>query len=148
MSAADRRAMLDRGHGQLSVRRQCVLLGLPRSGVYRPTPEHDTEDLALMRRIDAVFVARPFYGSGRIAATLSVDGATVNRKRVQRLMRTMGIAALGPQPRTSKPGPGHTIYPYLLRDVRIERADQVWCADITYIPMRHGFLYLVAVMDW
>ncbi len=137
MSAAGRRAMLDRGHGQLSVRRQCALLGLARSGVYRAKPEHD-----------AVFVAWPFYGSRRIAATLSTGGEKVNRKRVQRLMRVMGIAALGPKPRTSKPGPGHKIYPYLLRDVRIERVNQVWCADITYIPMRRGFLYLVTVMDW
>lgn len=129
MSAADRRAMLDRGHGQLSVRRQCTLLGLARSAVYRPLPEHDAEDLALMGRIDAVFLARPFYGSRRIAATLGVGGETVNRKRVQRLMRAMGIAALGPRPRTSKPAPGHKIYPYLLRDVRIERTNQVWCAD-------------------
>ncbi len=101
-----------------------------------------------MRRIDPVFVAWPFYGSRRIAATLSTGGEKVNRKRVQRLMRVMGIAALGPKPRTSKPGPGHKIYPYLLRDVRIERVNQVWCADITYIPMRRGFLYLVTVMDW
>jgi putative transposase len=148
MSAAGRRAMLDRGQGQLSVRRQCALLGLARSGVYRAKPEHDADELLLMRRIDAVFVAWPFYGSRRIAATLSAGGEKVNRKRVQRLMRVMGIAALGPKPRTSKPGPGHKIYPYLLRDVRIERVNQVWCADITYIPMRRGFLYLVTVMDW
>jgi putative transposase len=148
MSAAGRRAMLDRGHGQLSVRRQCASLGLARSSVYRAKPEHDADELALMRRIDAVFVAWPFYGSRRIAATLSTGGEKVNRKRVQRLMRVMGIAALGPKPRTSKPAPGHKIYPYLLRGVRIERANQVWCADITYIPMRRGFLYLVTVMDW
>ncbi len=148
MSAAGRRAMLDRGHGQLSVRRQCALLGLARSGVYRAKPEHDADELLLMRRIDPVFVAWPFYGLRRIAATLSTGGEKVNRKRVQRLMRVMGIAALGPKPRTSKPGPGHKIYPYLLRDVRIERVNQVWCADITYIPMRRGFLYLVTVMDW
>jgi putative transposase len=140
--------MLDHGHGQLSVRRQCALLGLARSCVYRPMPEHDADELLLMRRIDAVFVAWPFYGSRRIAATLSTGGEKVNRKRVQRLMRVMGIAALGRKPRTSKPGPGHKIYPYLLRDMRIERVNQVWCADITYIPMRRGFLYLVTVMDW
>ena len=147
MSAAGRRAMLDVGHAQLSVRRQCLLLGLPRSSVYRARSEDDG-DLALMRRIDAVFVTRPFYGSRRIAATLCAAGETVNRKRVQRLMRAMGIAALGPKPRTSRPAPGHKIYPYLLRNLPIERANQVWCADITYIPMRRGFLYLVAVMDW
>jgi len=123
--------------------------GLARSGVYRARPaEPDADDLALMRRIDAVFVARPFYGSRRIAATLRAEGEAANRKRVQRLMRAMGIAALGPKPRTSKPGPGHKIFPYLLRDVAVERANQAWCADITYIPMRRGFLYLVAVMDW
>lgn len=125
MSATDRRAMLAGGHGRLSVRRQCALLGLSRSAVYRPMPEHGVDELALMRRIDAVFLAQPFYGSRRIAATLSAGGETVNRKRVQRLMRAMGIAALGPKPRTSKPAPGHKIYPYLLRDIRIERANQV-----------------------
>lgn len=148
MSAADRGAMLDSRHAQLSVRRQCTLLGLARSGVYRGKPEHSADELALMQRIDTVFLARPFYGSRRIALTLSAGGETVNRKRVQRLMRLMGIAALGPKPRTSRPAPGHKIYPYLLRDMAIERANQVWCADITYIPMRRGFLYLVAVMDW
>lgn len=148
MSAADRGTLLDRGYAQLSVRRQCTLLGLARSGVYRAKPAHDAEDPALMRRIDAVFVARPFYGSRRIAVTLSTGAERVNRKRVQRLMRLMGIAALGPKPRTSRPSPGHKIYPYLLRNVAIERANQVWCADITYVPMRRGFLYLVAVMDW
>lgn len=149
MSARDRQAMLDRGHQHISVRRQCALLGLARSRVYRmQQPEHDADDLALMRRIDAVFLARPFYGSRRIAASLRAEGAVVNRKRVQRLMQAMGIAALGPKPRLSKPAPGHKIYPYLLRNLSIERANQVWCADITYIPMRRGFLYLVAVMDW
>jgi putative transposase len=148
MSAPDRKAMLDRAHPGLSVRRQCALLALHRSGVYRPQPAEDEADLALMRRIDALFLARPYYGSRRVMATLRAEGLVVNRKRVQRLMRALGIAALGPKPRTGKPAPGHKIYWYLLRDVQITRANQVWCADITYIPMQRGFLYLIAVMDW
>ncbi len=148
MSAPDRKAMLERAHPWLSVRRQCTLLALHRSGVYRPQPAEDEADLALMRRIDALFLARPYYSSRRVMATLRAEGLVVNRKRVQRLMRALGITALGPKPPTSKPTPGHKIYPYLLRDVQITRANQVWCADITYIPMQRGFLYLIAVMDW
>jgi putative transposase len=101
-----------------------------------------------MRRIDALFTARPFFGARRIARTLSEEGFPIDRKRVRRLMRKMGIEALGPKPRTSKPAPGHKIYPYLLRDMRIDRPNQVWAADITYIPIGQGFLYLVAVIDW
>jgi len=101
-----------------------------------------------MRRIDEVFTAWPFLGSRRIAALLRAEGGAVNRKRVQRLMRRMGIAALGPKPRTMQPAPGHKIFPYLLRGLAIERPNQVWAADITYIPIGRGFLYLVAVMDW
>ena len=148
MSAPDRRAKLDRDHPLLSVRRQCAMLGLARSGVYRlPRPANDN-DLALMRRIDELFTRWPFLGSRRMTAMLRAEGQTINRKRVQRLMRRMGIAALGPKPRTTKPAPGHTIYPYLLRDMTVERPNQVWAADITYIPIGRGFLYLVAVMDW
>jgi putative transposase len=148
MSTPDRRALLDRNHPELSVRRQCALLSLARSGVYRPVPTEDETDLALMRRIDALFLAHPFLGSRRMAKMLSREGARVNRKRVQRLMRLMGIAALGPKPNTSKPAPGHTVYPYLLRGLTIERPNQVWAADITYIPIGRGFLYLVAIIDW
>jgi putative transposase len=148
VSAPDRRAKLDRDHPCLSVRRQCAMLGLARSSVYRlPRPASD-DDLVLMRRIDELFTRWPFLGSRRMAATLRAEGIVINRKRVQRLMRRMGIAALGPKPRTSKPGPGHTIYPYLLRELTIERPNQVWSADITYIPIGRGFLYLVAVLDW
>jgi putative transposase len=148
MSIPDRRAKLDRAHGVLSIRHQCRLLGLSRSGVYRmPQPAND-DDLMLMRRIDELFTARPFLGSRRMARMLSEEGATINRKRVQRLMRKMGIEALGPKPRTSRPAPGHRIYPYLLRSMTIDRPNQVWAADITYIPMGRGFLYLVAVIDW
>jgi len=149
MSKPDREAMLDRGHSVLSIRRQCELLWLSRSGVYRAKPPAgDEDDLALMRRIDELFLAHPFLGSRRIALMLSAEGTRINRKRVQRLMRAMGIAALGPKPRTSPPAPGHKIFPYLLRGLRIDRPNQVWAADITYIPIGRGFLYLVAIMDW
>jgi putative transposase len=148
MSASDRRAKLDRSHPGLSIRRQCQMLNLARSGVYRaPSPANDN-DLEAMRRIDALFTARPFFGARRIAKTLSRDGFPIDRKRVARLMRKMGIEALGPKPRTTKPAPGHKIYPYLLRDLKIDRPGQVWAADITYIPIGKGFLYLVAVIDW
>jgi putative transposase len=148
MSIPDRRARLDRDHGVLSIRRQCRLLGLVRSGVYRTPAPADDDDLALMRRIDELFTAWPFLGSRRMAQMLGGDGPAVNRKRVQRLMRKMGIAALGPKPRTSKPAPGHKIFPYLLRGLTVDRPNQVWAADITYIPIGRGFLYLVAIMDW
>ena len=119
MSAPDRRARLDRGHERLSVRRQCALLGLARSGVYRAPPVRE-DDAEPMRRIDALYTDHPFYGSRRIAFELKM-----NRKRVQRLMRLMGVTALGPKPRTSKPVPGHKVFPYLLRGVLIERPNQV-----------------------
>jgi putative transposase len=148
MSSSDRRALLDPDHGKLSIRRQCALLGLARSGVYRqPRPANDN-DLAVMRRLDALFTTWPFLGSRRMTAMLRSDGHRINRKRVQRLMRQMGIAALGPKPRTTKPAPGHKIFPYLLRGMVIDRPNQVWCADITYVPIGRGFLYLVAIMDW
>lgn len=147
MSTPDRKALLDRDHGKLSIRGQCRLLGIARSGVYRTTLANDV-DLALMQRIDELFMAWPFLGSRRLTAMLRADGLTVNRKRVQRLMRRMGIAALGPKPRTTKPAPGHKIFPYLLRELVIDRPNQVWAADITYIPIGRGFLYLVAIIDW
>ncbi len=148
MSAPDRRGLVERGHRRLSIRRQCVLLGVARSGVYRrPRPANDN-DLALMRRIDELFTAWPFLGSRRMAAMLRGEGFSVNRKRAQRLMRKMGIAALGPKPRTTKPAPGHKIFPYLLRGMTIDKPNQAWAADITYIPIGRGFLYLVAMMDW
>lgn len=132
----------------LSVVRQCALLDVSRSSYYyrpRPMPE---EDVDVMGRIDAIHLERPFLGSRRIADELADDGAPVNRKRVQRLMRLMGITALYPKPRTSRPAPGHRVYPYLLRGLTIDRPNQVWSTDITYVPMAHGFLYLVAIMDW
>jgi putative transposase len=148
MSTPDRQALLDRKNSKLSVRRQCRLLGLARSSVYREPLPTAADDLALMRRIDELYTARPFLGSRRIAAMLGVEAVSVNRKRVQRLMQLMGIAALGPKPRTSAPALGHRIFPYLLRGLAIERSNHVWAADITYIPIGAGFFYLVAVMDW
>ncbi len=148
MSVPDRRVLLDRGHGRLSIRRQCALLGVARSGVYRPLRPANDDDLALTRRIDELFTAWPFLGSRRLTTLLRSEGYALNRKRVQRLMRKMGIAALGPKPRTTVPAPGHKIYPYLLRGVAIERPNRVWASDITYIPIGRGFLYLVAIMDW
>jgi putative transposase len=148
VSAPDRRAKLDRDHPSLSVRRQCAMLGLARSSVYRLARPANDDDVALLRRIDELFTRWPFLGSRRMTAMLRAEGVAISRKRVQRLMRRMGIAALGPKPRTTKPAPGHTIYPYLLRELTIERPNQVWAADITYIPIGRGFLYLVAIMDW
>ena len=148
MSTPDRRALLDRDHAQLSIRRQCTLLRIARSGVYRPPAAANENDLALMRRLDELFTAWPFLGSRRMTAMLRAEGHIINRKRVQRLMRRIGIAALGPKPRTTKPAPGHKIFPYLLREMTIDRPNQVWAADITYIPIGRGFLYLVAIIDW
>jgi putative transposase len=148
MSAPDRRALVDRAAGRPSVRRQCALLGVARSGVYRPPRPANDNDLLLMRRLDKLFTTWPFLGSRRMTELLRADGHRINRKRVQRLMRRMGIAALGPKPRTTKPAPGHKIFPYLLRSLTIDRPNQVWAADITYLPIGRGFLYLVAVIDW
>lgn len=125
------------------MRQQCELLALaPSTYYYAPRPETQ-ENLDLMRQIDELYMQCPFYGSRRMAVELGV-----NRKRVQRLMRTMGLEALYPKPRLSRPAAGHQVYPYLLRDLTIDRPNQVWCTDITYVPMRRGFLYLVAMMDW
>jgi putative transposase len=125
-----------------------MLLGIARSGVYGPPRPANDNDLALMRRVDELFTAWPFLGSRRMTAMLKAEGLQVNRKRVQRLMRKMGIAALGPKPNTTKPAPGHKIYPYLLRNMTIDRPNPVWAADITYLPIGRGFLYLVAIIDW
>jgi putative transposase len=123
-------------------------LDLPRSTYYYEPAQETSENLALMRRIDEVYLESPFYGSRRIALELSTPSEPVNRKRVQRLMRTMGIEAIYPRKKTTIPHVGHRVYPYLLRGLTIDRANQVWCSDITYIPMRGGFMYLVAIMDW
>jgi putative transposase len=130
------------------VRRQCELLGLSRSSLYYEPGGEAAEDLRLMRRIDERYTACPFYGSRRMTAWLNEQGEGVNRKRVQRLMRVMGLEAIYPKPRLSLAGKGHRIYPYLLRGVKVERRDQVWSTDITYVPMPSGFMYLAAVIDW
>ena len=127
----------------MSIWQQCELVGLPRSTWYYEPVGETAENLALMRQIDEVYLKWPFYGSRKIAEELGV-----NRKRVQRLMRRMGLQAIYPKRRTTWPTAGDQIYPYLLRDIEISRPDQVWATDITYVPMRQGFLYLVAIMDW
>jgi hypothetical protein len=135
MRAPDRRAMVERPGKDLSVRRQCTLLNLARSGVYRAKPITGADDLALMRRIDELHLELPFYGSRRMIFELNKEGRGVNRKRVQRLMRVMGIEALVPRPGTSKAAPGHKTYPYLLRGLAITEPNHVWASDITYVPM-------------
>jgi putative transposase len=132
----------------LSVCQQCELLGLSRSSYYYEPATETAENLALMARIDAEYTAHPFQGSRRLTTWLQSQGHTVNRKRVQRLMRLMGLEAVYPKPRLSVRAAGHKVYPYLLRNVTIQRADQVWSTDITYIPLPNGFMYLTAVMDW
>lgn len=143
-----RRSLLDPDHASISLRRQCDLLGLPRStAYYAPIPE-SRENLALMKEIDAIYLDNPSYGSRSIASSLVSSGWEVNRKRVQRLMRLMDIAGATPKRNTSRPSPGHRVFPYLLRNVAISHPDQVWSTDITYVPLRNGFVYLTAVMDW
>ena len=130
------------------MRRQCELLGLSRSSLYYdPIPESE-ENLRLMRRIDELYLDRPYYGSRRMTAVLQREGHQINRKRVQRLMRSMGIEAVYPKPCTTQRNEQHRVFPYLLRNVPIVRCNQVFSTDITYIPMSRGFLYLVAVIDW
>jgi putative transposase len=147
-SAEVRRSLLEPGHASISLRRQCDLLGLPRStAYYAPIPE-TADNLQLMREIDAVYVANPAYGSRTITAVLSNGGWSVNRKRVQRLMRLMNLAGVTPKRTTSKPTPGHRVFAYLLRNVAITHPDHVWSTDITYVPLRHGFVDLTAVIDW
>ena len=144
---SERRAMIDQAK-PLPVVRQCKLVDLARStAYYRPAPV-SAEDLRVMRLIDEIHLRLPFYGSRRIRDELEDGGERVNRKRIQRLMRLMGLVALYPKRRTSAPGKGHKIYPYLLRGLTIDRPNQVWATDIVYVPMAKGFMYLVAIMDW
>ena len=139
-SAERKRPLIEVDNPELSVRRQCALLGLNRSSLYYEPAGETTENLRLMRLIDEQYTACPFYGSRRMTACLINQGEAVNRKRVQRLMRLIGLEAIYPKPRLSLAGRGHRIYPYLLRGVTIERPDQVWSADITYVPMPSGFM--------
>ena len=148
MSRAQRRATIERVNPVLPVSQQCRLLAVSRAAVYRKPAEASAEDLAIMALIDRQYLARPYYGSRRMAAWLATQGRRVNRKRVRRLMRLLGVVAIYQRPNTSKPAAAHKIFPYLLGGLAIERVNQVWCSDVTYIPMAKGFLYLVAVMDW
>lgn len=148
MSVERKRALIEPAHPQLSIRRQCALLGLARSTLYDQRLGASAENLQLMRWLDEQYTTTPFYGLRRMTAWLRGQGYTVNRKRVARLMRVMGLEALYPKPRLSQPAAGQMIYPYLLRGVTVERLNQVWSADLTYIRLQGGFVYLVAVMDW
>jgi putative transposase len=148
MSRAERRALVEREAPALPVSRQCRLLSLSRASVYRRPVPVSEEDCTIMALIDRQYLARPYYGSRRMAAWLATQGHVVNRKRVRRLMRLAGLVAIYQRPNTSKPAPAHKIYPYLLGGIAIERINQVWCSDVTYIPMARGFLYLVVIMDW
>lgn len=140
--------MIDPDDARLSVSQQCELLDLSRSSCYYELATESAENLALMALIDREYTRHPFYGSRRMMTWLRSEGHEVNRKRVQRLMRLMGLEAVYPKPKLSVGGAGHKVYPYLLRGVTIERVNQVWSTDITYIPLPSGFLYLAAVLDW
>lgn len=140
--------MIEPEHPSLPLSRQCELLGISRSAFYAPAAPRRNDELELMHAIDRVYTECPFYGYRRITAHLGRHGWRTNHKRVFRLMREMGLASLAPGPMTSKPHPQHKVYPYLLRGMEIVRPDQVWCMDITYVPMRTGFMYLTAVLDW
>ena len=140
--------MVVRDHPALSLSRQCRLLSIARSSLYYEPKGESVETLALMRRIDELFLKYPFYGARRMVLHLRREGVRIGRRRAARLMRLMGLQAIWRAPRTSAPHPEHRVYPYLLRGLAIERPNHVWCADITYIPVQRGFLYLVAIMDW
>lgn len=148
MSPGKKRAMIRRDHLKLSISQQCKLVQLSRSGFYYTPAGINPDTLAMMNEIDRVFTKYPFFGSRQIAAYLRREGKTVGRHRVRRLMARMGLEAIYKRPRTSQPHPQHPVFPYLLRNKKIDRPNQVWCADITFIPVKHGFLYLVAIMDW
>ncbi|WP_232303395.1 IS3 family transposase [Paracoccus sp. 228] len=143
-----RRGMVERDHPDLSIGQQCALLSIPRSSFYYTLQGETDQNLALMRLIDVQFLDTPFFGVRQMTWHLRNEGHKVNEKRIRRLMRLMGLMPIYQKPNTSRPAKGHKIYPYLLRGLRVERPNQVWCVDITYLPMRRGFLYLVAIMDW
>jgi putative transposase len=147
-SLETKRGLVEADHSRLTVQRQCQRLGLKRSTAYYQAREERAVHLVLKHRLDELYTAWPFYGTRRMTAYLQQEGHAVNRKRVQRLMREMGLEAIYPKRSLSQPMPGHRIYPYLLRDCTIARPNQVWSTDITYIRLSQGFLYLVAIMDW
>lgn len=140
--------MVQPEHEELSVRRQCELLRLSRAGLYYEPVEVSADELALMRRIDELYLKRPYFGSRRMTTELRGEGREVNRKRVQRLMGLMGLESVVPGPHTSRRHPAHPVFPYLLRGLSVERPNQVWATDITYIPLAYGWAYLVVIMDW
>ena len=143
-----RKQLIDQGHPQLSLRRQSRLLGVNRNRL-RPAPSRfSTEDLEICAEIDRVHMTRPYYGARRMTFALRAQGVVIGRGRTRRLMRKMGLTAIYPKPRTSVKSPENKVYPYLLRKLDICRPNQVWCSDITYIPMKRGFAYLVVIMDW
>src|SRR6202142_247415 len=148
MNQVERLALVDHDDPALPIVAQCRLLKVARSTLYYQPVPVSADDLAVMHRMDELYLAYPFYGSRRMGAVLHREGWAVNRKRVRRLMRLMGLWAIYQKPNTSRQHPEHKVYPYLLRGLTIDRPNQVWCADITYIPMAEGFVYLVAVMDW
>ncbi len=140
--------MVKKDHPRLSIAKQCRLLSISRSSFYYEPKGETTQNLVLMHLIDEQFLETPFYGVLQMTWHLRAQGHLVNEKRIRRLMRLMGLMPIYQHPNTSRPCPQHKTYPYLLRGLRVDRPNQVWCADITYIPMRRGFLYLVAIMDW
>ena len=140
--------MVERDHPDLSIGQQCAQLQVPRSSFYYTLQGETDQNLALMRLIDVQYLDTPFFGVRQMTWHLRNEGHKVNEKRIRRLMRLMGLMPIYQKPNTSRPAKGHKIYPYLLRGLRVERPNQVWCVDITYLPMRRGFLYLVAIMDW
>jgi putative transposase len=142
------RALIEPAHPQLSIARQCALVGLPRSSWYYAPVGPSATTQALLDRLDEQYTRTPFYGVRRMTAVLRRAGYAVNPKRVRRLLRVLGLEALYPKPRTSVPAPGHRLYPYLLRGVSIAQPDQVWSSDITYIRLMQGWVYLVAILDW
>lgn len=143
-----KRQLIEPTHAQLSIRRQCELLSLNRATLYARPAGESALNLALMRLLDEEYTRHPFYGSPKMTVYLRGLGYSINHKRVERLMQQMGLQALGPRPKTSQPSPEHKVYPYLLRGLAITHPRQVWAADITYIRLPHGFMYLVAVLDW
>ncbi|WP_289087355.1 IS3 family transposase [uncultured Sulfitobacter sp.] len=148
VSPKKKRAMIKRDHPELSISQQCKLVRLSRSAFYYTPDGIDGDTLSMMKEIDRVFTKYPFFGSRQIVAYLRRESTVVGRHRVRRLMARMGLEAIYKRPRTSQPHPQHPVFPYLLRKMVIERANQAWCADITFVPVRNGFLYLVAIMDW
>jgi putative transposase len=148
MSRAERGALVERENLALPISQQCRLLAVSRSSIYRKPAAVSEQDRTMMALIDRQYLARPYYGSRRMAAWLATQGHLVNRKRARRLMRLMGLVAIYQRPNTSKAAAAHKVYRYLLGGIAMERVNHVWCSDVTYIPMAKGFLYLVVVMDW